>query len=74
MKHEKKFSQEQQQISETQSQQTTTAREFASVEELLRHDAKQTAVPPAIAERLNRSLQDEPCPPHSWWQRWLGRQ
>jgi hypothetical protein len=73
MKHEKKFSQEQQQISETQSQQTTE-REFASVEELLRFDAKQTSVPPAIAERLGRSLQNEPCPPRSWWRRWLGKQ
>lgn len=72
MKHEKKFSQEQQQVSETQSRQTAV-REFASVEELLRHDAKQTSVPPAIAQRLNRSLQNEPCPPRSWWRRWLGQ-
>ncbi|HEY1718693.1 MAG TPA: hypothetical protein VGH42_10445 [Verrucomicrobiae bacterium] len=72
MKHEKKFSQEQQ-VSETQSRQTTE-HEFASVEELLRFDAKQTSVPPAIAERLGRSLQNESCPPRSWWRRWLGRQ
>jgi hypothetical protein len=72
MKHEKKFSQEQQQVSETQSRQTT-AREFASVEELLRFDAKQTSVPPAIAERLGRALQNESCPPRSWWRRWLGQ-
>ena len=71
MKHEKKFSQEQQHVSETQSRQTT-AREFASVEELLRFDAKQTSVPPAIAERLGRSLQNESCPPRSWWRRWIG--
>lgn len=73
MKHEKKFSQEEQQISETQSRQTT-AREFASVEELLRFDAKQTPVPRSISERLNRSLQSESAPPRSWWQRWFGRQ
>jgi hypothetical protein len=73
MKHEKKFSQEQQEVSETQSQQTTM-REFASVEELLRHDVKQTSVPRSIAERLNRSLQNESCLPRSWWRRWLGRQ
>lgn len=72
MKHEKKFSQEQQ-VSETQSRQTTE-REFASVEELLRFDAKQTSVPPAITERLGRSLQNESCPPRSWWRRWLGQQ
>jgi hypothetical protein len=73
MKHEKKFSQQEHQASETQARQTT-AQEFGSVEELLRHDAKQTCVPPAIAQRLNRSLQNEPCPPRSWWRRWLGQQ
>ena len=45
MKHHKKFaSQEQQQVSEVQSQQKVE-REFASVEELLRFDAKQTGLP-----------------------------
>jgi hypothetical protein len=71
MKHQKKFeSQEQQQVSEVQSQQTS-AREFASAEELLRYDAKQTKVPPAIAQRLGRSLQHEPRPARSWWKRWF---
>jgi len=71
MKHEEKFRQEEQQISETQSQSQAgkTAREFASPEEMLRFDAKQTIVPPGVAERLGRSLQDEPCAPRSWWQR-----
>jgi hypothetical protein len=73
MKHEKKFSQEEQQISETQSRQTT-ASEFASPEELLRFDAKQTPLPRTIAERLRRSLQNESAPPRSWWQKWFGRQ
>jgi hypothetical protein len=72
MKHRKKFeSQEQQQISESQSQQTS-AREFASMEEMLRYDAKQTTVPPEIAQRLGRSLQHEPRPARSRWRRWLG--
>jgi hypothetical protein len=75
MKHQKKFeSQEQQQASETQSQQKTSAREFASVEELLRYDAKQTTVPPDIAQRLGRSLEKQPRPARSWWRRWLGGQ
>jgi len=74
MKHQKKFTaQEQQQVSETQSRQTA-AREFGSVEELLRYDAKQTNVPPAIAQRLNQSLRNEPCPARPWWRRWLGWQ
>jgi len=72
MKQQKKFeSQEQQQVSETRSQQKTSAREFASVEELLRYDAKQTPVPPEIAQRLGRSLQSEPRPARSWWRRWF---
>jgi hypothetical protein len=71
MKHQKKFeSQEQQQVSEVQSQQTT-AREFATAEELLRFDAKQTEVPPGVAQRLGRSLQKEPRPARPWWRRWF---
>jgi len=69
MKHESKLtSQEQAQLAEVKSQQTSV-REFASVEEVLRHDAGQTAVPPAIAERLARSAQNVPPPERSWWQR-----
>jgi hypothetical protein len=67
----KHTSQEQEQLSEVNTQQTS-AREFASTEELLRHDASQTAVPPAIAERLARSIQNEPKPARSWWRRMLG--
>ncbi|HUA68526.1 MAG TPA: hypothetical protein VMA13_08255 [Candidatus Saccharimonadales bacterium] len=75
MKHQKKFEsqEEQQQISETRSQQKTSAREFGSVEELLRYDTKQTNVPPGIAQRLGRSLQNEPRPAQAWWQRWFGK-
>ena len=73
MKQEKKLTQrEQEQLSETQSQQTE-AREFASAEELLRHDATQTQVPPVIAERLSQSIAKLPGQPKSWWQRWLKR-
>ena len=73
MKHEsKQRAQEQEQLAEIKSQQTS-AREFTSVEEVLRHDASQTAVPPGIAERLARSVQNVPPPERSWWQRWLKR-
>jgi hypothetical protein len=74
MKHQKKFqSQEEQRlVSETQSQQRTSVHEFGSVEELLRFDAKQTNVPPEIAQRLGRSLQNEPCPARSWWRQFWG--
>ena len=71
MKRQTKLtSQEQAQLAETKSQQTP-AREFASAEELLRHEASQTTVPPAIAERLSQSLQQEPKPERSWWKRLL---
>lgn len=72
MKHEKKLNQrEQQQVSETQSQQTE-AREFATAEEMLRHDAGQTQVPPAVAKRLDESIQREPKPAKRWWKRITG--
>lgn len=71
MKRQTKLtSQEQEQLAEVKSPQTT-AREFATAEELLRHDAGQTAVPPAIAERLAQSVQNLPRPAPRWWQRWL---
>ena len=49
------------------------AREFASVEEMLRHDAIHTPVPPAIGRRLEKSTAELPPPPRSWWRRLLGR-
>ena len=73
MKHEsKQKSQEQEQLAATASQQTTT-REFATTEELLRHDAAQTEVPPVIAERLTNSIKDLPRPSKTWWERLLKR-
>lgn len=73
MKRQTKLTaQESEQLAETKSQ-GTTAREFGSVEELMRHDAGQITVPPAIAERLAQSIQKIPPPERSWWQRVLGR-
>ena len=68
MKHQKNFTpQESQQSSEVHSHQTTE-REFASVEELLRYDAEQTAVPVEIAQRLQRSTaRFSPPPPRAGW-------
>ena len=63
---------EQQELGEHQALQTG-AREFASVEELLQHDATHTPVPPAIAQRLEKSVAQLPAPPRSWWRRWLGK-
>lgn len=47
-------------------------RTFETPEELLREDAARTKVPPQVAERLAKSLEDQPKPPVSWWRRWLG--
>ncbi len=70
MKHEsKQRCQEQEQVAHTSGQQGT--REFATTEELLRHDAAQTEVPPTIAERLSQSIAKLPPPKRRWWQRWL---
>lgn len=51
-----------------------TVREFATPEELLRHDRGQTAVPPGIAERLGETLAATPPPAvekKPWWKRLL---
>lgn len=70
MKHESKQQQREQLVAK--STQETTAREFATTEELLRHDAAQTLVPPAVADRLAQSLRNEPKPERSWWRRMFG--
>jgi hypothetical protein len=75
MKHQSKLSQEQQQARQVGAENQTqapAAREFAHAEELLRYDAEQTTVPPAIAQRLQKSTADLPVPKKSWWKRWLG--
>lgn len=71
MKHESKLTpREQQELAQALSQQSA-AREFATAEEVLRADAAQTTVPPAVTQRLNESIRQEPKP-RSWWQRFTG--
>ena len=72
MKHQNKFSQEQQQQAAAHQTQQPAAREFANVEELLRYDAAHTPVPPGIAQRLQKSTGGLPGPKASWWKRWFG--
>ena len=63
-----------------QTQQQTSAqhfkesipREFATVEDMLRHDCLHTPVPPAISHRLEQSLGQIPSPQRSWWRRLFG--
>jgi hypothetical protein len=40
--------------------------EFASVEEMLRHDSGQNPVPPEVGDRLGHSIAAEPKPTMSW--------
>jgi len=64
---------EQQQAISGQQAQQESVREFASVEEMLRHDALHTPVPPAIAHRLQQSVSQLPPPPRrGWWRRIFG--
>jgi hypothetical protein len=68
----KQTSREAESLAATQRQEAA-AQEFATPEDLLRHDARQTLVPPGIAERLGKTIQNEPKPERSWWRRWLGQ-
>jgi hypothetical protein len=61
--------QEAQQESVGEQAQQTAAAEFATPEELLRHDALRTPVPPTIAHRLQESIGKSSPRPRSWWQR-----
>jgi hypothetical protein len=75
MKRQIQFSsQEQQQAAEQQQvQQQSAPLEFRSAEEMLRHDALHTPVPPGIGRRLQESLANLPAARPSWWRRLLGR-
>jgi len=63
--------QEQEQLSETHAQHAS-AREFASVEEALREDRAGVAVPPAVEQRLSKSIESLPKPARPWWKRLMG--
>ena len=62
---------EQQQSAIEQTQQAA-GQEFATPEDLLRHDALHTPVPPSIAHRLADSIGKTTPRPQSWWRRLLG--
>jgi hypothetical protein len=67
-------SQEQAQEHQAEQQTQRPALEFATPEEMLRHDALHTPVPPALASRLKESLAQLPPPARRpWWRRLFGR-
>jgi len=56
-----------------QQSQSQSGQEFASVEEMLRHDAGQTHVPETIGQRLQESVRKLPAPiRQSWWRKLFG--
>jgi hypothetical protein len=68
-----RLSSEQKQQSEITAQhQQASVSEFASPEELLRHDASHTPVPPKVGERLKQSIASLPRPKEPWWRRFFG--
>lgn len=73
MKHQSKFSQ-QQEHTEQQQAHAQSGKEFANSDELLRYDAAQTTVPPEVAQRLQKSAA-EVRPPGSrpWWKSIFGK-
>ncbi|HZI30905.1 MAG TPA: hypothetical protein VFF11_01120 [Candidatus Binatia bacterium] len=71
MKHQNKFSQNEEHSHEQQSH-AQPAKEFANSDELLRYDAGQTTVPPEIAQRLQESVGDLPGPKQNWLKRLFG--
>ena len=69
LQHEQK----EQAVEARQATPKTAATEFATVEEALRFDAKQTPVPESVKSRLADSVRKEPAQerPRSWWRRLL---
>jgi len=75
MKRETKLTQqEQEQLAAGRQQNRSSAtQEFASVEDMLRHDALHTSVPPTIAHRLEESVKQlPPSSSRAWWRRFFG--
>jgi hypothetical protein len=74
-RHIAKLNQEQieQASSHRQTSRNEEALEFATADELIRHDAKRNAPSPAVAARLQESIAREPRPARPWWQRWRGQ-
>jgi hypothetical protein len=74
-KHQTKLtSREEEQQQQVSGQEATqrSATEFASVEEMLRHDALRTPVPPSVAERLGESIGSTAPQGRAWWRRFFG--
>ena len=63
---------QEQEMTPTHQTQQPGGLEFATPEDMLRHDTLQTAVPPNVAFRLRDSIGGTPSTRTSWWKRLLG--
>jgi hypothetical protein len=72
MKRQSKLTPREEQSLSNQLGQQQAAHEFPSVEEMLRHDALHTPVPPTIAGRLQKSLRGVPSSKPGWLRRFFG--
>lgn len=70
MKHRTRLGEHQEAQTEQQTQQTPL--EFLTPEEMLRHDAIHTPVPPCIEKRLRTSAAPL-APARPWWRRLFGQ-
>jgi len=73
MKRETKLTPREELAAQEQQIQKQAPLEFGSVDEMLRHDALHTPVPPAIEHRLRESLGPTAPMPRPWWRRLFGR-
>jgi hypothetical protein len=73
MKRQSKLTPQEELAAQEQQTQKAAPLEFAGVEELLRHDAEHTPVPPTIAQRIIESIEKAEAAPRPWWRRWLGK-
>ncbi len=73
MKHRTKLTSDQELQAQAGQTQQQAPVEFETAEELLRFDASRTAVPPSIAERLQKAIGAETDVERPWWKRWLGK-
>lgn len=60
----------QEHLAASQTQQSPV--QFGSVEEMIRHDAAQTPVPPSVERRVAKSVAGLAPHPRPWWRRWFG--
>lgn len=69
---QRQHAEQEQAAGELQHSHQAQGKDFASVDDLLRYDSDQNPVPPAVGERLARSLEAEPKPKQPWYKRLFG--